>query len=60
MVIGDNSHESMGAGCSYTPYRLDLKPAGNAYSPRGNQGVSGYILPIRDHAFFEQVLPTLA
>jgi outer membrane protein assembly factor BamB len=49
VLIGDNSHESMGGPCTYTPYTIpDLKPAGKPYAPRGRQGVSGYILPIRD------------
>lgn len=48
VLIGDNSHESMSMGCTYTPYTLELVSTGKSYSPRGNQGVSGYIIPIRD------------
>jgi hypothetical protein len=48
VLIGDNSHESMGGSCSYTPLTLDLKPSGQSYAPRGKQGVCGYINPIRD------------
>ena len=48
VLIGDNSHESMGLTCTYTPYTLDLKRTGNGYEPRSKQGVSGYILPLRD------------
>ncbi|MGD0898328.1 MAG: PQQ-binding-like beta-propeller repeat protein [Thermoguttaceae bacterium] len=48
VVVGDNSHESMAMACTYTPFTLELVPTGKPYAPRGNQGVSGYILPIRD------------
>jgi outer membrane protein assembly factor BamB len=48
VMTGDNSHESMGWSCSYTPHTLELAPTGKSYSPRGNQGVSGYIIPMRD------------
>ncbi len=48
VLIGDNSHESMRMACAYTPHTLELAPTGNPYAPRGNEGVSGYILPIRD------------
>ena len=48
VAIGDNSHESMRMACTYTPHTLELVPTGKPYAPRGNEGVSGYILPIRD------------
>ena len=48
VMTGDNSHESMGSSCDYTPHTLELAPTGKSYSPRGKQGVSGYIFPMRD------------